>query len=60
MSAATATPRLIDRKGIAAELGIPLSAAETIMRDCEKTRIGRRVYLTRDELEDYLRRHASR
>ena len=53
-------PRLLDRKLIAAELGLPLSGAERVMRDCKKIWIGRRVYVERVELERYLKRAASR
>lgn len=60
MSAATATPRLIDRKGIAEELGIPVSGAERLMRQLPKLWIGRRVYVRRDDLEDWLRTEAKR
>lgn len=60
MTAQTAVPRLLDRRQIAAELGIPVSGAERVMRDCEKIWIGRRVYVERAELERYLKRSAKR
>lgn len=53
-------PRLLDRRKIATELGITLCSAETLMRQVDKVRIGRRVFITRDALEDYLKRSASR
>lgn len=51
----TTLPRLLDRKQIAAELGIKLASAETIMRHCPKVTVGRRVYVTDKALADYLR-----
>lgn len=56
----TPLPRLLDRKAIAAELGITLTGAERVMRDCPKVWIGRRVYVERAEVERYLKRAASR
>ena len=53
-------PRLLDRRRIAAELGITLTGAERVMRDCKKVWIGRRVYVERAEVERYLKRAASR
>lgn len=60
MSAATAKPRLIDRRGIAEEFGLPLSGAERWMRMLPKVWIGRRVYVERAELEAWLKREARR
>lgn len=54
VTVAHTTPRLLDRKRIALELGISHAGAETIMRHCAKIRIGRRVYIERDELERFL------
>lgn len=54
----SALPRLLDRRQIAAELGIKLHTAERIMRSCEKVRVGRRWFVTEPELRDYLRREA--
>lgn len=51
-------PRLLDRKQIAAELGITLAGAETLMRKVEKVRIGRRVYVTEETVRAYLRSEA--
>ena len=41
-----ALPKLLDRKQIAAHLGVKLSTAEALMRDCPKITVGRRVYVT--------------
>lgn len=48
------TARLLDRRGIARELGVTLSGAEKVMRACPLVRIGRRVYIERDSLERWL------
>lgn len=53
-------PRLLDRRRIAAELGLTLTGAERVMRDCPKVWIGRRVYVERTEIDRYLRRAAKR
>lgn len=58
--AGTVLPRLLDRRQIAAELGVTLAGAETIMRGCEKVRVGRRVYVTETEVRAYLKRESSR
>ena len=50
--------RLLDRRRIAEELGLPLSGAERLMRQLPKLWIGRRVYVKRDDLEDWLKRSA--
>lgn len=50
--------RLLDRRRIADELGLPLSGAERLMRQLPKLWIGRRVYVKRDDLEDWLKRSA--
>ena len=49
-------PRLLDRKGIARELGITLSGAERVMRDCPLIHVGRRVYVERFEIDRWLQR----
>ncbi len=54
------TPRLLDRKRIASELGISTAGAETLMRQLPKVWIGRRVYVDRDELDRYLKSAAKR
>lgn len=59
MSAPT-LPRLLDRKQIAAELGVSITSAETVMRACEKVFIGRRVFVERREMDAYLKRASSR
>ena len=53
-------PRLLDRKRIALELGVTLTGAERVMRDCPKVWIGRRVYVERVEIDRYLRRASRR
>lgn len=51
-------PRLLDRKQIAAELGVKLATAERIMRHCPLITIGRRVYVTDDSVAQFLRKEA--
>ena len=58
MTGTTDTPRLLDRKRIAAELGISTAGAETLMRHLPKLWIGRRVYVERAELDRYLKNEA--
>lgn len=50
----TVLPRLLDRRQIAAELGVKLATAENIMRHCPKITVGRRVYVTDAAIRDYL------
>ncbi len=57
MSAPT-LPRLLDRRQVAAELGIKIASAETIMRQVPKVKIGRRVYVRDTDLKAYLDREA--
>jgi hypothetical protein len=52
-------PRLLDRKTLAAELGVNLSTAERIMRKVPKVQIGRRVYVHDADVKNYLRRATS-
>lgn len=55
--------RLLDRRGIARELGITLSGAERVMRHCPLVRIGRRVYVDRRDVDRFIedqRRGATR
>lgn len=49
-------PRLLDRRGIARELGLSLTGAELVMRDCPLVRVGRRVYVERTEIDRWLQR----
>lgn len=53
-------PRLVDRKTIATELGITNSSAERIMRQIDKIKIGRRVFVLEDDVRDYLKSEAKR
>ncbi len=55
----TTLPRLLDRKGIAAELGVPLPTAERIMRHVPKVKVGRRVFVTDEDVRDYLKKAAN-
>lgn len=52
----SALPKLLDRKQIAAELGVKVATAEAIMRDCPKITVGRRVYVTDTALAAYLKK----
>ena len=49
-------PRLLDRATLAAELGITKASAETIMRQCVKVHVGRRVFVREADVQSYLRR----
>jgi hypothetical protein len=51
---ATVLPRLLDRKQLAAELGVKTATAERIMRHCPKLTVGRRVFVTDKAVRDYL------
>ena len=53
-----ALPRLLDREGLAGELGVALHTAERIMRRCPKITVGRRVYVTAEAVRDYLSKEA--
>lgn len=53
-----ALPRLLDRKSLAAELGVKLATAERIMRQVPKLTVGRRVYVTDTSVRDFLQREA--
>jgi hypothetical protein len=48
-------PRLLDRKSLAAELGVKLATAENLMRKLPKVTIGRRVYVSETAVRDYLK-----
>ena len=50
--------RLVDRQGIAAELGVTLTSAESVMRRLPKVKIGRRVFVRWTDLADYIRNEA--
>ncbi len=52
----TALPRLLDRKSLAAELGVKLATAERIMRHCQKVQVGRRIYVTEPEVREALKK----
>jgi hypothetical protein len=49
-------PRLLDRRGIARELGVTLTGAERVMRDCPLIHVGRRIYVERTEVDRWLQR----
>ena len=49
-------PRLLDRRQIAAELGVKLATAETIMRACPLITIGRRVFVDATDVHAYVQR----
>lgn len=51
-------PRLLDRKGIAAELGVPLATAERVMRQVPKVKIGRRVFVQAADVQAWIRSEA--
>lgn len=54
-------PRLIDCKGIQEELGVKRATAELFMRRCEtKLKVGRRVYVYRDDVLRAVREHEVR
>jgi hypothetical protein len=52
-------PRLLDRKTLAAELGITKASAETIMRQLTKVHVGRRVFVREADVQAYLRKASS-
>lgn len=53
----TATlPRLLDAKTLATELGIADSAAWRMMRHIGVTPVGRRYFVTDEQVRDYLER----
>lgn len=43
-------PQLLDVNGVRAELGVTRGVAEALMRDLEKIRIGRRVFVKRTDV----------
>jgi hypothetical protein len=50
-------PALLDCKALQRELGgVPRGVAEALMRDLEKIRIGRRVFVRRTDVHDELER----
>jgi hypothetical protein len=59
MSSTTDTGRLMDRKRIAAELGVTNATAENLMRQLPKVQIGRRVFVLRKDVDAYLKRESS-
>lgn len=46
----TDLPQLLDCKGVMAELGVTRGVAESLMRDCDKYPIGRRVFVARADV----------
>jgi hypothetical protein len=51
-------PRLLDRKTLAAELGVKTATAENLMRRLPKITVGRRVYVSATDVERYLKNEA--
>lgn len=58
MTATDPPTRLMDRKTIARELGLSLAGAETLMRQLRLRKVGRRVYVLRDDVEAWLKSEA--
>lgn len=50
----TALPRLLGRRDLAAELGVPVTTAERIMRAVGPTKIGCRYFVRADDVNAYL------
>jgi hypothetical protein len=50
---------LIDCKGIMEELGVKRASAERTMRDLQKFRIGRKVYVRRADVERWLQEQSA-
>jgi hypothetical protein len=51
-------PRLLDQKSLAAELGVAMHTARSIMQEVPKIQVGRRVYVTAESVYAYLNREA--
>lgn len=47
-------PQLLDCRALQEELGVKRGAAEAIMRDLEKVRVGRRVFVRRPDVHRFL------
>lgn len=47
-------PKLVDCRGLMDELGVKESTALAIMEKLTKVRIGRRVFVKRDDVEKHL------
>jgi hypothetical protein len=47
-------PKLLDARMLAAELGVTVAVAETVMQKVPKHRIGRRVFADRADIAAYL------
>lgn len=47
-------PQLLDRKMLAAEMGVSEAVADTIMRQVPKHKIGKRVFVDRADVHAYL------
>lgn len=43
-------PKLLDCRGVMDELGVKRAVAESLMRAIPKIRVGRRVFVTRNEI----------
>jgi hypothetical protein len=62
VSESTALPQLLDRKGLAAETGLPRSAIDVIFRHCPIVALPghRKVYVRRTDVSAYFDRHTFR
>lgn len=55
----TTLPRLLDVRQIMVELNVKRATAERVMRECEPIQIGRRYFLTDEQILNYLRKASS-
>jgi hypothetical protein len=53
------SPKLLDCAAIMAELGVKRSSAESLMQAIPKVKVGRRVFVRREDLEAELERRAA-
>ena len=49
-------PKLLDCRGVMDELGVKRAVAESLMREIPKIRVGRRVFVKREEIVAELER----
>ena len=52
-------PKLLDVKGVMEELGVARATAENLMRSVATIRVGRRVFVKREDLQAELERRAA-
>ena len=52
-------PRLLDCAALMKELGVKRATAESLMRAVPKIRVGRKVFISRDDLKAELDRRAA-